>query len=494
MESKLSGQGKSTGKLEAFLPSLPFPLVATLIAALSSIVLIIRDFNIGGVHISLGFFLLGGLFLTIVIGLRQYEVAAALVIVVSLCLDWYLGTYIIALVISVVLLIVFFLFRSPQYPWLRPRPLGLWILFLLLTIFPAITPIIKGNTSHYDTVYYYPDIILASFLMYWLGSVIARHINSMRRFFQLVAGFGTFVALHIIVEEVTGKILFATPNLELYLASRAYYPLDSSSGISRLGSFFVQPDATSAFLAMLLFIPLGLFVESSSFWWKMFFLTEVLLIVIALLFTYGAAAWMCACIGLGVFVLLVGSLRYKIQICFCVLIAIAMLFVGFSSQIGLLVSHATAPNELILRKGLWETAVHVIQAFPLTGVGLSRAGYFTISDQYRVAAEYTLENNPHNSYLELGAMAGLPVLFVFLALLAFALSQALRHWGRVDGGTRALFGGGIAAIFTLCINSLSFGLWTLPPIAVLGWMILGVIASPLLVTASNPRIGIEKKH
>jgi O-antigen ligase len=318
--------------------------------------------------------------------------------------------------------------------------------------------------------------------MYWLGNVIVRNTNSVRRFLQFVAGFGTFVALHIILEEITGKLWFATTNVELFLSSKANYQLDPSSGVARLGSFFVQPDASSAFLAMVLFIPLGLFVESSSFWKKALFLTEALLIVIALLFTYGAAAWICACLGLAVFVLLIGSLRYKLQIGFCVLIAVTILLLGFSSQIGLLITHATGANELRLREGLWETAVRVIQAFPAAGVGLSRVGYISISNQYRVIAEYTLENNPHNSYLELGAMAGLPVLLVFLALLSFALAQALRNWYRVDGRTRALFGGGIAAIFTLCVNSWGFGLWTLPPMTVLGWMLLGVIASPLLVT------------
>lgn len=488
MESKLSGQRKGTEKLASFLPSLPFPLIAVLLAVPLTVALIMLNIRIGANHIPSVFFLLGMLIMVTILSLRQDDLAGAIVIVTSLCLDWYLGTYILALGMSVVLLILFFLFRSPRHPWLKPRPFGLWILFLLLTIVPAITPIMQGNTSAYDTVYYYPDIVLASFLMYWLGNVIARDTDSVRRFLQLLAAFGTFVAVHIILEEITGNLLFATANVELFLSSKSNYQLTAGSGVARLGSFFVQPDASSAFLAMLLFVSLGLFVESSSFWKKATFLTEVLLMVIALLFTYGAAAWMCACLGLVVFVLLVGSLRYKLQMGFCVLIAVAILLLGFSSQIGLLVNHATAADELTLREGLWETAVRVIQAFPVTGVGLSRVGYLSISDQYRVVAEYTLENNPHNAYLEWGAMAGLPVLLVFLALLTFALWQALRNWYRLDGRTRALYGGGIAALFTLCINNLSFGLWTLPPMAVLGWMLLGVLASPLPFTEMYQRM------
>ena len=168
MESKLSGQRKGPEKLVSFLPSLPFPLIATLIAVSLTITLIMVNIRVGVNQIPSGFLLLGMLIMVTILSLRQDDLAGAIVVMTSLCLDWYLGTYIIALGMALVLLILFFLFRSPRYPWLKPRPFGLWILFLLLTIVPAITPVIQGNTSAYDTVYYYPDVILASFLMYWL--------------------------------------------------------------------------------------------------------------------------------------------------------------------------------------------------------------------------------------------------------------------------------------------------------------------------------------
>jgi hypothetical protein len=80
----------------------------------------------------------------------------------------------------------------------------------------------------------------------------------------------------------------------------------------------------------------------------------------------------------------------------------------------------------------------------------------------------------------LGAMAGLPVLITFVALIVFALWWALRNWALADVKARCLLAGGIAAVVMLSVNSWSINGWTLPPIAAIGWLVLGVISSPLL--------------
>lgn len=461
-----------------------FPYVVTLLVLLlgGGLGMLIPHFVNGNIEkplqtlsLHLGEFIFIGLILAILIILRQDELSATIVIAISLCLDWYLGTWLVAEVIALVLLLIFFLARSPRYPWVKPQHLWLWVLFLGLTVSPAV----RGALTAYDAIYYYPSLILGAFIMFWLGAVIARNLTSVHRFFRLVALFGTLIALHVIIEATTGTFLFATPNVKSFLASNAYFHLFEDPGVYRLATFFVQPDAGSAFLAMMLFIPLGLFVASSSFLAKILYLTETLLILIALLFTYSTGAWLAASVGMLVFLGLAGSMRSSVQILLCIIAAAVVLFVGFSSQVNLLFQHASEASDLSVRLGLWQTAWRVALAFPLTGIGLGRLAYLERAEPYLVPTAVSI-NNPHNSYLELGAMAGFPVLCVFLALLAFALWQALRHWTCTDGRTHSLLGAGIAAVIVLSFNSLSFGVWTFPPLAVPGWLILGVISSPLL--------------
>lgn len=90
-------------------------------------------------------------------------------------------------------------------------------------------------------------------------------------------------------------------------------------------------------------------------------------------------------------------------------------------------------------------------------------------------------------------MGGLPVFIIFMALMLFALCLAMRNWRLVDVRTRSLLGGGIAAVIALSINSVSINGWTLPPLAAIGWLILGVISSPLLAKSLSSEVTQEKK-
>jgi O-antigen ligase len=459
-----------------FFSRLPFFFAGIVIAALVGG--IACGLMLGGVFGHIGYYIvlgsIGVSVMAVILMLGLDELAANSILVVSLCVDWYLGYFIIAIVLAALLLFIFFFTRSPYRPWIEPRALWLWILFLGITIYPAI----HGAITSYDVSYYYPNLILGALLMFWLGTLIARDLTNIRRFFQILAIFAALIAIHIILEAATGHYLLPTASVETFLASRADYQL-GTSGISRLASFFIQPDAGGAFLAPMIFIPLGLFVESSSFWKKASYLVGVILILIALLLTYSAGAGVAACVGFVVFFVLVGSTSHRIQLLLFIGAGAAILLFGFPTQVTLLLQHASNPNEWSLRNGLWQTAWQVIRAFPLTGIGLGRLAYLVRSGPYNAPTAIP-ENNPHNSYLEIGAMAGLPTLFIFLALLTFALWAALCHWRQGDGRRRSLLGAGIAAIIVLSLNSWSFGVWTLPPLAACGWMMLGVISSPLL--------------
>lgn len=429
----------------------------------------------------------GVLCIGVLIVFRQDQACAAIVIALALCFDWFAGTYILAPLMSIVLLGIFFLARSERQPFVGPRPPWLWLLFLGLTIWPALSPILHNSTTPYDSVYYYPLIVCTSFIMCWLGMVIGRDVRGMRRLFMLTAAFVTLIAIHTIIQALTGVFLFATLNAQTYLESVGNYQL-GSSGMARAGSFFLQPDAGSAFLAMMVFLPAGLFVASSSFLAKLLYLGEILLILVALLFTYSTGAWLSAVVGMCVFIVLAGSMRFRLQILLFMVAASAVLYVIFSAQLSLLLQHGEDANGLILRQGLWETGLHIIQAYPLTGIGLSRTNYLLVSQNFRVAAAFITENNPHNAYVELGAMAGIPVLLVFVALIVWAFWQALRTWGRADTGTRSLLAGGIAAMVAVCFNNWSFGLWTLPPMVAPQWILLGALASPLLAKSVRKNV------
>ena len=83
-------------------------------------------------------------------------------------------------------------------------------------------------------------------------------------------------------------------------------------------------------------------------------------------------------------------------------------------------------------------------------------------------------------------------MIVSVALLLFALWQALHNWVLADVRTRSLLSGGIAAVVALSVNSVSINGWTLPPLAALGWMIAGTISSPLISRKLNCQMAEER--
>jgi len=417
---------------------------------------------------------IGTLIIAVLIIFRQDEVAANAVIAASIVLDWYLHIGFVALLIALVLLLVFFLGRSSRYPWVQPRALWLWFLFLVLFIFAAI----RGSLSTYETLYYYNYISFGAFIMFWLGTVIARNVTSARRFFKVLAGFGTLIAIHAIIQAITGIFLFWSPLNNNYYASLSNFILIPGLDTQRIGSFLLNPDWAGPFFAFVLFIALGLFVESKTLPEKFLYLFEVFLMVVALLFTYTYGAIIGAGIGVIFLIALIGRMSYRILLSVTLSLFAVAVVVFFSYQLYLL---QLRPEDSLIRFGAWQTALRIIGTFPLTGIGLGLNNYLVRADPYRVPAQYIPLGHPLNSYLELAANGGLPLLLVFIALLMLAMWLTLRNWKRADIQTRALLAGCIAAVISLSIDSLTSNIWTNPPLATLGWLVLGVTSSPLLL-------------
>ncbi len=417
--------------------------------------------------------IVGALAITIIIAMRQDRLAAALIIMIHLYADWYLGMRVAALGVALVLLAIILLARSPHSPMQLPRALWLWIIFLALGIPPAL----RGVTWP-DSTTYYLDIIFGALVMFWLGTVIAQNAAHIRRLFQILAVCATLLAIITIIQTMTGVLIFGYSGFDAFLATVSDFQLTPDA--YRVGAFFVDPNWNGTFFAMMAFLPLGLLFESRSVLEKVLYLGETFLMLLALLFTYSTGAWIATFAGLLVFIVLVGRSSSRVLLISLVVMAALVIIEAFPTQISLQIQHATDPTDLMTRLAAWETAIVVIRTFPWNGLGLGIFAYRLRAIPYSVLGPRYALAHPHNSYLEIGAMAGIPVLALFIVLLLYAFWQALRNWSAADVRTRALLGGGIAAVAALSVNSLSINAWTLAPLASAGWLLLGALSTPLL--------------
>lgn len=180
-------------------------------------------------------------------------------------------------------------------------------------------------------------------------------------------------------------------------------------------------------------------MESKHFWAKVIYLLEVLLILTALVFTYSNGSWLAVLGGICVFIFLVGRARYSVLLLSLIMVLVVIALIVFPSQISLQLSRAKDQSDLSLHLGSWQTATRVTEAYPLFGVGLGSQAYLNRAEPYRVPAQTKPLEEPDNSYLQWGAIAGIPVMLVFLLLLVFVFWYAWRNWLVVDIRYRSLW-------------------------------------------------------
>ena len=136
--------------------------------------------GIGAFGSSVLIVVIGAMMMIVFIIARQNELAATIIIAVHLYVDWYLGLAFVAQIMTVLLLLVLYFAKSIRYPWEEPRASWLWILFIVLGIFPA-----THGIDSLDSAYYYFNVIFSSLIMFCLGLVLARDATSIRRLWHL---------------------------------------------------------------------------------------------------------------------------------------------------------------------------------------------------------------------------------------------------------------------------------------------------------------------
>ncbi len=456
----------------------PVVLVAPILVLLCAVFLAVA---IGIVDPLYGVGVVGALFVTIALINRQNELLVLLVVIIKVYVDFYLGYAFVAQILTLVLLGAYFLRRSPSLLWVSPPFLWLWLVLLITSILPAL-----HGVSALDSAYYYFNVILFPFIIFWLGVVIARSNISVHRVFAMIAAFGTCIGGITIFQSVSGVLLFKSDRYDSALALLSNYQL-GTSGVSRAGAYLINPDSNGGFLGLILLLAIGLLAVSRSLMEKIIYGLEIVLLSFALLSTYTTSAWVGVLVGLITFFIFVGHSNYRIQFLSVVLVSALVLLVFFPTQVNLQLQHAVNPSETSLRLAAWRTGIQVIRALPLTGLGMGRYVYFERADPYRVFEQYIPLDHPHNSFLELASLGGIQVAVVFALLILLTLWRSFKKWTKGSAQTRTLLATGMAVVIGLTAYSMANAGWTFVPLAVIGWLMLGCISSPLWQEVGDER-------
>lgn len=447
---------------------------AALVAMLSGVALS----AVGQRSLSLMVAIVGAAPLVLLFLSGQEVVLAGAIPVVVIFIDHYqlaglpLRMPIVAASLAAAMLAALFVVQSEARPWRRIAALWFWSALLV------ITGLAVPRAPLAQTSVYYATEFLGPFILFTLGTQVARNSRSLTYLIAIVSGVAVFIALHSIVQSTTGVFLFATPRLVDYLGAKYGFHL-AGFNVNRAGSFLENPDWNGAYLAFSFFPLMGLFLAAKRQAWRVCAGVGAVLVLIGLLFTFTTTSWLA--LGVGVIILFWRVIpRQHVKRALITLGVVTLGFaIVFGYQLRLLFIHSTSTQEATLRLGVWETALRVIVAHPLLGIGMSQAKYVVVAQAYRVPWQTSAVGHPHNSYLELAAFAGIPTLLAFLALLVTVLRRVAGNWRRAAPSVQPLIGSVFTALIVLSVNSIAINGWTLPALAAIAWLLAGAVSSRL---------------
>jgi putative inorganic carbon (hco3(-)) transporter len=276
------------------------------------------------------------------------------------------------------------------------------------------------------------------------------------------------------------------------------FVLDADRHLRDLAGSFHDRQLLGAFLALMLPVLMGVAAGTQHRVWKIGAQLTSVLVAGALLLTGCRSAWMGVIVAVCVFIAL--SLMFawkwnsmtgkKHELLVTPVLALAALgiFVMFTRTGNPLQGRASTLSALHQdasvsdRVNLWNAALRVIEARPLTGWGIG--SYPLVQTQFNPDARSpetilrkgpSLWESPHNTYLHIGAEQGLIGLGLYLAILGMFFYCGLRALPKMDRGLRQYtLIGCLAALSGQVVDAVSNPGYMFPEVSMFFWLVLGI--------------------
>jgi putative inorganic carbon (HCO3(-)) transporter len=191
--------------------------------------------------------------------------------------------------------------------------------------------------------------------------------------------------------------------------------------------------------------------------------------LLLLFWTRARAAWIAF---LGGLVFYWWVLKKRLRVVILAVVALAAILVLPRAM----VIHRDAEGKeqsLVERFYLWERALQVIQAKPLTGTGINT--YAVAHQKYDQRQSWRVRDYyAHNGYLQMAAETGLPSLGFFLAFVFFYFREAFRTFGRLpEGHDQRVLAGILTGIVNFLLLALADTKLHNPHAVLPFWFLLG---------------------
>lgn len=305
--------------------------------------------------------------------------------------------------------------------------------------------------------------IVSVVLLLWITVALSDEPDFILKSLMALLFAGVLCALLGIYQTATGETLAGLGQYGYFgrmieLCQETEY---GAATVVRAGATFDHPNVFGTFLIGLLPTALYFAFSHRSRLWRYVYSGVLVLLLVALVYTFSRSAWLGGGMGILVVIALNRSIGFRTA---GLLIAIALI-------VGVVMLPRDAKCVLLNRSGStqsydvgrlysWHTAAKMIASHPVLGVGLGRfhASYSDYAGEGEVYRQNPLHHmDAHNTFLDVGAEGGLLSLAAFTTFLFLVLRLLLRLLSS-DRGSVALplFAGCLAILVQSMLQSLQY--------------------------------------
>ncbi len=241
-------------------------------------------------------------------------------------------------------------------------------------------------------------------IIYFITVFSIKNPEQIRKIYTALLATSVLVAMYAIFQHFWGMDLYRHKVL----------PQFEPHNFAAMG-FFGQHLTYGGYVMLILLLGLGLSGKfKMSFKLNLFYKVGLLLLGLALIFSYARSAILGAVVG----VLFWGMIKGKKL--FLYLLVVVILLLGLVSflepQLSKRIGYAFSPSHPSnsVRMGLWQTSWNMIKDKPIFGIG--PGNFSKVFDRYKVPQEYDTIAHPHNDYLNVWVNSGIVGLLAYLFL------------------------------------------------------------------------------
>jgi len=201
---------------------------------------------------------------------------------------------------------------------------------------------------------------------------------------------------------------------------------------ARSTGFFDGPATFGNYILLVLPVVIGLSYYSKTRREKSWLRLSSLVILTAIIFSYGRAVWMGLIVGL-IFMGILRSKRLLLSIIAGIMICSIFILAFPSSEFAQRVATTVkSKNPVGDRIEFWEGSLRILRDYPITGVGWE--GFRKVYPRYRPSEEEKSVCNAHNNFVDVTVDSGLLGLGIFIWLLLTSYKVGFQIFKQLDDG------------------------------------------------------------